>query len=102
MVSGRRSVSSDPPDVLGLVAIERGHVLPGRTRQWFAQSWEAEGRSERYIGLEAEVFSRQRLVTLGGVLFFVLVCGESSFMRNTQAQNNEVLALRGQTPGCTL
>jgi hypothetical protein len=90
------------PQGLGVIAIERGRVLCDRIRQWFAECWEAERRSERYIGLEGEIFNRHRLVVLGGVRLFILVCGESSFMRNTQAQNNAVLALRGEVPGRTL
>lgn len=88
-----------PPEGLGVIAIEHGRVLPLRIRQWFATTGEIRDRNERYQGLEADVFGGEHIVVLGGIRFFILVCGESNFMRNSQRRGNEVVSLRQEVDG---
>ena len=84
-----------PPDGLGIIAIEKGTVLPWRGRQCLAT---AGSRPEAHDQLAEEVFSGKRALTLDGVRFLVLVCGENNLLRNVQADRNRVELRRSTKP----
>jgi hypothetical protein len=92
--SGFRS----PPAGLGFVLIEDGHILPQRIRQVFSESGHVQDRNDLYVMLADQVFGGARSVQLGGVWFFVLVCGEINLLTNLQGQGN-VVRLRHEAPG---
>jgi hypothetical protein len=89
-----------PPAGLGVIAIERGQVLPARIRQWFAQSGAVKDRNDLYAALADEVFGGARSLTLGGVRFLILVCGENNFLTNLG--RDLTIQLRHEAPGQTL
>ena len=90
-----------PPEDLGFVSLENGRILDHRIRQVFAQSDHVKKRNELYSQLADDIFAGRRTVTLGGITFLVLVCGESNFLKNLQSQHNSI-RLRHEVPGQTL
>ena len=83
------------------VLIEDGIILPQRIRQVFSESGQVRSHNAQYVQLADEFFSGERTVSLGGISFFILVCGESNFLYNMQTQGNRV-CLRHEAPGQTL
>ena len=75
-------------------------VVPGRIRQWFAQSTAVTRRTPVYDALAAEVFGGQRLVEVDGIRFLILVCGENNVLANRGRELT--VELRHEAPGQTL
>ncbi|QPJ62382.1 MAG: hypothetical protein G3M70_11085 [Candidatus Nitronauta litoralis] len=92
ILPNRKNVEFTPaPAPYGIYAFEKGKIINTEIRQQFATSPQAGGNpkyggrpSEAYKKVVGDIFSKKRIITIGGLNFLILVCGETNILYNSK------------------